>query len=59
MRDNGTKKLVRETEWECKYGQMVTNSILNTMLTLIVGSVYEGFWKNDKANGKGRLIHAD
>jgi len=21
--------------------------------------VYEGFWKNDKANGKGRLIHAD
>ena len=23
------------------------------------GSVYEGFWKGDKANGQGRLIHAD
>ena len=23
------------------------------------GSMYEGYWKNDKANGKGRLIHAD
>jgi hypothetical protein len=26
---------------------------------LHLGSVYEGYWKNDKANGKGRLIHAD
>ncbi len=23
------------------------------------GSIYEVYWKNDKANGKGRLIHAD
>jgi len=23
------------------------------------GSVYEGYWKNDKAHGVGRLIHAD
>ena len=23
------------------------------------GSIYEGYWKNDKANGMGRLIHAD
>ena len=23
------------------------------------GSLYEGYWKNDKANGHGRLIHAD
>ena len=23
------------------------------------GSIYEGNWKNDKANGSGRLIHAD
>jgi len=23
------------------------------------GSMYQGYWKNDKANGKGRLIHAD
>ena len=23
------------------------------------GSIYEGYWKNDKANGRGRLIHAD
>lgn len=23
------------------------------------GSLYEGYWKNDKANGRGRLIHAD
>lgn len=23
------------------------------------GSKYEGYWRNDKANGKGRLIHAD
>lgn len=23
------------------------------------GSMYEGYWKNSKANGKGRLIHAD
>lgn len=22
------------------------------------GSMYEGMWKNDKANGWGRLIHA-
>jgi len=21
--------------------------------------VYEGYWKEDKANGRGRLIHAD
>ena len=23
------------------------------------GSMYEGYWKNDKANGRGRLIHAN
>ena len=23
------------------------------------GSRYEGYWKNNKANGHGRLIHAD
>lgn len=23
------------------------------------GSFYEGFWKNNNANGYGRLIHAD
>ena len=23
------------------------------------GSIYEGMWSSDKANGKGRLIHAD
>jgi hypothetical protein len=23
------------------------------------GSVYEGFWEKDMANGKGRLIHGD
>jgi hypothetical protein len=23
------------------------------------GSKYEGYWKADKANGRGRLIHAD
>lgn len=23
------------------------------------GSKYEGYWRNDQANGKGRLIHAD
>ena len=23
------------------------------------GSVYEGYWQDDKACGKGRLIHAD
>jgi hypothetical protein len=23
------------------------------------GSLYEGYWKNGKANGNGRLIHAD
>ena len=23
------------------------------------GSLYEGYWENDKANGRGRLIHAD
>lgn len=23
------------------------------------GSCYQGFWKNNKANGKGRLIHSD
>ena len=23
------------------------------------GSVYEGYWQNDKACGKGKLVHAD
>ena len=23
------------------------------------GSMYEGWWKENKANGEGRLIHAD
>jgi len=23
------------------------------------GSMYEGYWMDNKANGKGRLIHAD
>jgi len=23
------------------------------------GSMYEGYWADNKANGKGRLIHAD
>ena len=23
------------------------------------GSIYEGYWKNNMANGKGRLIHKD
>lgn len=22
-------------------------------------SLYEGYWKNDMANGQGRLIHSD
>lgn len=25
----------------------------------IDGSLYEGYWQNDRANGKGRLLHAD
>jgi hypothetical protein len=25
----------------------------------IDGSIYEGYWKHDRANGQGRLIHAD
>ena len=27
--------------------------------TWIDGSRYEGYWKNDKANIRGKLIHAD
>jgi len=23
------------------------------------GSRYEGYWSNDKANGQGKLVHAD
>lgn len=23
------------------------------------GSRYEGYWANDKANGQGKLVHAD
>jgi len=23
------------------------------------GDVYEGYWKNDKAHGKGKYIHMD
>jgi hypothetical protein len=23
------------------------------------GSIYEGWWKNNRANGLGRLIHAE
>lgn len=23
------------------------------------GSIYEGYWEGDMANGRGRLIHAD
>ena len=26
---------------------------------LVDGSLYEGQWKNDKANGRGRLIYSD
>lgn len=22
-------------------------------------SCYEGYWRNDKANGRGKLVHAD
>lgn len=25
----------------------------------IIGAFYEGYWENDMANGKGRLIHSD
>jgi hypothetical protein len=27
--------------------------------TWVDGSIYEGYWRKDKANGRGRLIHAD
>jgi hypothetical protein len=23
------------------------------------GSIYEGYWRNNQANGKGRMVHAD
>lgn len=26
---------------------------------MFIGAIYEGYWSNDMANGKGRLIHAD
>ena len=35
------------------------NIIVHKVYYLSDGSIYEGYWKNDKANGRGRLIHAD
>lgn len=53
MKVSGMRRRDREMEWEYKSGQMVS------MFFYLLGSVYEGYWKNDKANGRGRLIHAD
>ena len=40
---------------ECKFGQMVAS--ISGILPLYVR--YEGYWKDDRACGRGRLIHAD
>lgn len=43
-------------------GQWVVGSNVRTgrgQLCWPDGSVYEGYWKDNKANGKGRLIHVD
>jgi hypothetical protein len=50
--DNGA---TYQGEWE-------KNTELRSGLGIQVwqdGSKYEGYWRDDKANGKGRLIHAD
>lgn len=44
------------------YGEWGVNNNLRHgrgIQTWVDGSKYEGYWKSDKANGKGRLIHAD
>jgi hypothetical protein len=55
-RDNGIFQESSEMEWEFKYGQMVFYYLISLFF---IGSVYEGYWKDDMANGRGRLVHAD
>ena len=50
--DNGSKYL----------GQWTKTTHLREGVGIVActdGSIYEGYWKNDMANGKGRLIHDD
>ena len=47
-----------------KIGDKIIDRIYSDIhggLNLILkdGSMYEGWWRDNKANGKGRLIHAD
>jgi hypothetical protein len=54
MKANGVSK-VREMVLVFRSGLMV----FIFEIVIFIGSIYEGYWKNDKANGRGRLIHAD
>lgn len=48
-------KAVYYGEWNVNTNQRYGRGIQ----TWIDGSRYEGYWKNDKANIRGKLIHAD
>ena len=48
-------KAVYYGEWNISSNQRYGRGIQ----TWIDGSRYEGYWKNDKANIRGKLIHAD
>jgi hypothetical protein len=50
-----TEKIKYEGEWI--KGTEERNGLGRQVL--IDGSVYEGYWRNNKANGQGRLLHAD
>lgn len=63
--DRTAVKLMQPTEYENKaiyYGERSNDKNLRHgrgIQIWIDGSMYEGYWKNDKANVMGKLTHAD
>lgn len=64
--NDGVKVILRQAvEYENKavfYGEWDVEQNLRHgrgIQTWVDGSRYEGYWKNDKANIRGKLIHAD
>ena len=65
LNDNINVKLKQTTQYENKaifYGERDISTNLRHgrgIQIWVDGSKYEGYWKNDKANFKGKLTHAD
>ena len=62
MKENGSKILDKDVE--PKFGQMVLcmcRVFLSYLIDLIHadGDVYDGYWKDDKAHGRGIYSHLD